>query len=76
MFLALIGWITGLTPIRGCMGCPNGKMVFVDNSYNSRLVILNDDGILDKVIICSLAYPIDVTCLDDTTVAVSTDNGI
>jgi len=51
-------------------------MIFVDNSYNSRLVILNDDGILDKVIIYSLAYPFDVTCLDDTTVAVSTDNGV
>ena len=58
------------------MVCPNGKMIFVDNSYNSRLVILNDDGTLDKVIICSLGRPFDVTCLDDATVVVSTNNGI
>ena len=58
------------------MVCPNGKMVFVDNSYNNKLVILNDDGTLDKETSCSMTYPFDVTCLDDTTVAVSTDNGI
>jgi len=62
--------------IRGCMVCPNGKMVFVDNSYNNKLVIFNDDGTLDKETRCSMTYPFDVTCLDDTTVAVSTDNGI
>ena len=61
--------------IRGCIVCPNGKMIFVDIK-NSRLVILNDDGTLDKVITCSLGYLFDVTCLDDTTVAVSTSNGI
>jgi hypothetical protein len=50
-------------------------MMFVDN-YNRRIVILNDDGILDKVITCSLGDPFDVTSLDDTTVAVSTNNCI
>jgi hypothetical protein len=30
----------------------------------------------DKVIICSLGRPFDVTCLDDATVVVSTNNGI
>jgi hypothetical protein len=50
-------------------------MIFVDY-INSRLVILNDDGTLDKVIICSLGMPFDVTCLDDATVVVSTNNGI
>jgi sugar lactone lactonase YvrE len=61
--------------IRGCIVCPNGKMIFVDIK-NSRLVILNEDGTLDKAIPCSLGYLFDVTCLDDTTVAVSTSNGI
>jgi DNA-binding beta-propeller fold protein YncE len=61
--------------IGGCIVCPNGKMIFVDFK-DSRLVILNEDGTLDKVITCSLGYLFDVTCLDDTTVAVSTSNGI
>jgi len=61
--------------IRGCIVCPNGKIIFVDRS-NNKLVIRNDDGTLYKVITCSLDKPLDVTCLDDTTVAVSTYNGI
>jgi len=60
-------WGIGIT---GCTVCPNGKMIFVDQ-YNSRLVILNEDGTLDKVKSCSLGSLFDVTCLDDTTVAVS-----
>jgi hypothetical protein len=44
--------------------------------YNNTFVILNEDGKLNKVITCSLNKPLDVTCLDDTTVAVSTYNGI
>jgi len=44
--------------------------------YYSRLVILNDDGTLDKEIPCLLGQPYDVSCLDNTTVAVSTYNGI
>jgi predicted nuclease of predicted toxin-antitoxin system len=50
-------------------------MIFVDH-YNKRLVIIKDHDTLDKVITCSLGKPFDVTCLDDTTVAVSTDSGI
>jgi hypothetical protein len=65
----------GNIAITGCIVCPNGKMIVVDNSYNKRLVTLNEDGTLDKEISCSY-YPFDVTCLDDTTVAVSTTNGI
>jgi len=59
----------GVIGITGCIVCPNS---------NSRLVILNDDGTLDKEISCSLAMgkSFDVTCLDDTTVAVSTGTGI
>ena len=66
---------TGYNYITGCTVCPNGKMMFVDYN-NSRLIILKDDGTLDKVISCSLGYLFDVTCLDDTTAAVSTYNGI
>jgi hypothetical protein len=50
-------------------------MIYVDWD-NRRLLILNDDGTLDKEIPCSLGQPRDVAYLDDTTVAVSTTNGI
>ena len=50
-------------------------MIFVEN-YNRRLVIPNEDGILEKEIHCSLRHQFDVTCLDDTTVTVSIYNGI
>jgi DNA-binding beta-propeller fold protein YncE len=63
------------TGITGCIVCPNGKIIVVDNSYNRRVATLNEDGTLYKEIFCS-HYPFDVTCLDDATVAVSTMNGI
>ena len=62
--------------ITGCIVSPNGKVILVDSCYNSRLVILNDDGTLDKEIPCSMGYPFDVTHLDERTVAVSTKAGI
>jgi len=65
----------GNNAITGCIVCPNDKMMFVDY-YNSRLVILNDSGTLYKEISRSLSYLFDVTCLGDTTVAVSTYSGI
>jgi hypothetical protein len=65
----------GIINITGCIVCPNGKMLFVD-SYSKSLVSINEDGTLYKVITCSLGYPLDVACIDDTTVAVSTYNGI
>jgi WD40 repeat protein len=61
---------------RGCAICPNGKMLFTDSSYNKKLVILNNDGTLDKKITCSPHHPRDVTFIDDSTVAVSTSNDI
>ena len=64
------------TSITGCIVSPNGKMILVDLYYNSRLVILNDDGTLYKVIPCSQSYSIDVAYLDDRTVAVSASTGI
>jgi hypothetical protein len=62
--------------ITGCIVSSNGKMILVDLYYNRRLVILIDDGTLDKEVPCSMGYPFDVTYLDDRTVAVSTDKGI
>jgi outer membrane protein assembly factor BamB len=60
---------------RGCVICPNGKMLFTDKS-SKKLVILNNDGTLDKEIACSPYYPRDVTLIDDSTVAVSTSGDV
>ena len=60
----------------GCVICPNGKMLLTDKSSKQNLVILNNDGTLDKVITCSPYYPHDVTLIDESTVAVSTSGGI
>jgi hypothetical protein len=60
---------------RGCVICPNGKMLFTDNN-NQNLVILNNDGTLDKEITCSPYNSRDVTLIDDSTVAVSTSGDI
>jgi hypothetical protein len=38
---------------RGCVICPNGKMLFTDTTYKQKLFILNNDGTLDKEITCS-----------------------
>ena len=65
-----------ITNITGCIVSPNGKVILVDCCYNSKLVILNDDGTLDKVIPCSMSYLFDVAYLDDRTVAVSAYKGI
>jgi DNA-binding beta-propeller fold protein YncE len=62
--------------ITGCIVCPNGKIILVDCYFNSRLLVLNDDDTLDKVIPCSMGYPFDVTYLDDRTIAVSADKVI
>jgi DNA-binding beta-propeller fold protein YncE len=69
--------IKGNNNISGCIVSPNGKMIFVNYHYISqRLIILNEDGTLDNEITCLPGNSFDVTCLDDTTVAVSTSNGI
>jgi hypothetical protein len=61
--------------ITGCIVCPNGKMIFMDY-LNNRLVILNNNGTFHKEVPCSLCRLLDVTCIDDTTVAVSSLGGI
>ena len=61
---------------RGCVICPNGKMLFTDNSSRQKLLILNNDDTLDKEITCSPYFSRDVTLIDDSTVAVSTSGGI
>jgi DNA-binding beta-propeller fold protein YncE len=69
--------VKGNNDITGCIVRPNGKMIFVNFDYtNQRLNIINEDGTLDKVITCLSMNSFDVTCLDDTTVAVSTYNDI
>jgi outer membrane protein assembly factor BamB len=69
--------VKGNNDITGCIVMPNGKMIFVNYDYISqRLIILNEDGTLDNEITCLPMNSFDVTCLDDTTVAVSTSNGI
>jgi DNA-binding beta-propeller fold protein YncE len=60
---------------RGCVICPNGKMLFTDKSA-MNLVILNNDGTLDKNITCSPHHSHDVTLIDDSTVAVSTSGDV
>jgi hypothetical protein len=60
---------------RGCVICPNGKMLFTDRN-SKRLVILNNDGKSDKEIKCSPYFSRDVTLIDDSTVAVSTSGDI
>jgi hypothetical protein len=60
---------------RGCVICPNGKMLFTDSSHK-KLFILNNDGTLDKEITCSPYDPRDVTLIDDSTVAVSTSGDV
>ena len=60
---------------RGCVICPNGKMLFTD-SGKQKLAILNNDGTLDKEITCSPYYSRDLTLIDDSTVAVSTSGDI
>jgi hypothetical protein len=61
---------------RGCVICHIGKMLFTDNSSKQKLVILNNDGTLDKKITCSTYFSRDVTLIDDSTVAVSTAGDI
>ena len=61
--------VKGNNTITGCIVSPNGKMIFVNYYPNPRLVILNEDGTLDKELTCSRGNWLDVTCLDDTTVA-------
>jgi hypothetical protein len=65
------------TSSTGCVICPNGKMLFTDNNKSSKiLVILNNNGTLDKEITCSPHHPHDVTLIDYSTVAVSTGKDI
>lgn len=45
-------------------------MFLIDNS-TKRLLILNEDGTLKSDIPLSTQYPVDVTCIDDKTVAVT-----
>ncbi|XP_071166119.1 E3 ubiquitin/ISG15 ligase TRIM25-like [Mytilus edulis] len=56
--------------ITGCSINPSGKFIFV-NCYEHQLIILTKEGNSDSIINTSTQYPIDVTCIDDLTVAAS-----
>lgn len=55
--------------VTGCSITSTGKMIFTDFE-NNRVIVLNDSGTLDCEIFAS-NRPVDVTCIDDKTVAVS-----
>ncbi|XP_071168511.1 uncharacterized protein [Mytilus edulis] len=55
--------------VTGCNITPSGKMIFIDFE-NNRVIVLNDSGTLDCEMFVS-NRPVDVTCIDDKTVAVS-----
>lgn len=55
--------------ITGCTIMPSGKIVFVDKT-NNRLLIHNEDGLFVCEIPLSRA-PLDVTCIDENTIAVT-----
>lgn len=59
--------------IAGCTIMPSGNIVLVDQN-NDRLVIHNDNGLFVFEIPVS-HWPVDVACIDETTVAV-THNGM
>ncbi|XP_071169024.1 nuclear factor 7, brain-like [Mytilus edulis] len=56
--------------IAGCSIFPTGDLILIDNG-NHRLLILKEDGTLKSDIPLSIQLPVDVTCIDDKTVAVS-----
>ncbi|XP_063433818.1 uncharacterized protein LOC134715522 isoform X2 [Mytilus trossulus] len=55
--------------VTGCNITPSGKIIFIDFE-NNRVIVLNDSGTLDCEIFVS-NRPVDITCIDDKTVAVS-----
>lgn len=54
--------------ITGCWINPSGKFIF---AKSSELIIFREDGKPNKVIDTHPLCPVDVTCIDDITVAVS-----
>ncbi|CAG2214383.1 unnamed protein product [Mytilus edulis] len=56
--------------IAGCSTSPTGDLILIDN-VNHRLLILKEDGTLKSYIPLSTQHPVDGTCIDDKTVAVS-----
>ncbi|XP_071168981.1 E3 ubiquitin-protein ligase TRIM71-like [Mytilus edulis] len=56
--------------IAGCSISPTGDLILIDNG-NHRLLILKEDGTLKSDIPLSTQLPVDGTCMDDKTVAVS-----
>ncbi|XP_071171060.1 protein wech-like [Mytilus edulis] len=61
------------TGVTGCSFSSTGDIFLIDHSKN-RLLILNESGTLKSEILLSKNYPVDITCIDDKTVAVSFHN--
>ncbi|VDI47063.1 Hypothetical predicted protein [Mytilus galloprovincialis] len=58
------------TGVTGCSFSSTEDTILVDYAKR-RLLVLNGDGTLKNDILLSNQYPVDVTCIDDKTVAVS-----
>ncbi|VDI04289.1 Hypothetical predicted protein [Mytilus galloprovincialis] len=56
--------------ITGCSISSTGDIILI-NCNDHRLLILKEDGTLKSDIPLSIRYPVDGTCIDDKTVAVS-----
>ncbi|VDI46797.1 Hypothetical predicted protein [Mytilus galloprovincialis] len=65
----------GFTGVRGCSFSSTGDICLLGYEQQ-RLLILNKDGTLKNFISLSNSYPLDVTCIDDKTVAVTFSNQI
>jgi DNA-binding beta-propeller fold protein YncE len=61
---------TDLANVIGCCILSNGKMVFV-NYYPGEVIVVRKDGSKDFTINIRSGNPLDVTCIDSNTIAVS-----
>ncbi|XP_052098958.1 uncharacterized protein LOC127733684 [Mytilus californianus] len=60
--------------ITGCSISSTGDIILIDCSINRLLIFLNEDGTFKSDIPMSHSYPVDCTCIDDKTVAISFPN--
>ncbi|XP_063409593.1 uncharacterized protein LOC134692897 [Mytilus trossulus] len=72
--LKLVHTFTLMGSITGCCFLPDGKIVLCDRSLKNLVQILNQHGVLIFEVSMSPSYTFDVTCIDDKTVAVSSDS--
>ncbi|XP_071145304.1 uncharacterized protein [Mytilus edulis] len=72
--LKLVHTIKLYADVTGCCFLPDGKIVLCDRSVKNLVQILNQHCILIFEVSMSPYFAFDVTCIDDKTVAVSSDN--